>query len=736
MYQFKSLQLTNYHLWHDLEFKFEEGLTFVSGRNRSGKSLLFSSIPSILYDLDPVPQNARATLSIADNSHEYAFTAFNQSSKRNKFELSIDGRSQKTETISAARNLIEEHFCQNIQSGLFETTGSVSGLTEHPLARKNSKTAERLDWIHETLAYAGILDAYLDRVERQIKSTRDDSVRFNVLKDQIDRLEVVEKPNIDAEAIKDEIQELSGKIRILEQKERLIEQALSVKVDKAQKPELSLEKAQQKLEQAESTLSELRRLKPLFESYADDLARYEQYQQKKNKAKAAYKDACDAAKLKAKNPADVDFDEDLAELRRQIKDASRNNSLYDQQTEARKLAQTEVDLTFDSEKEFKQKIRQLSETITIASSQIKFIEGDSKHCPMCGSSKSHVHDKDQLIEQRKSAKKKLDILEREYEIWQARQQTFVEKINIEKIERRIERLEAVQRCAQAFVALSERSVEQPEKVDFDPEQLKTAKQRVEKYSKAVIDAKAFEQSLQAVVPTDNMYLGKNRNKLKALLEKTRDELSDLSSRTTKLSDDIVSARTSEALYVRYKQTKKGLVEAARPLKQANSDNRLLLITKKALGRDGFRAKRLEKTLELFVHNLNEFAPLIWDEPFKFEIQTGPRRCDVIAHRNNKHGTTTTFSGSEKRCWQALAALAMLRLLPSNRRMDTIILDELDANMDAFGRAKLIQDFIPELQKTVPKVVVVSPLTKKELGITPDRAFLVEKRRAKSQLITL
>ena len=736
MYKLESLSLTNYHLWHDLEFKFEPGLTFVSGRNRSGKSLLFSSIPSILYDTDPVPSNARATLSLSNAAHEYSFTAFNRSSARNKFELSIDGRDQQTETISAARNLIDEHFCQHLQYALFETTVSVSGLEEHPLAKKGSKPSQRLDWIHETLAYANVFDSYLDSVERQLKSTRDDAVRYTLLRDQLSKLEVVEKPDDNADTFKQQLVDLSAQIRKLEEKERLIEQALNTESDSVKEPDMSLKDAQSKLSRAEKTLSEQRRLKPLFESYESDLEQYTQHQQKKEAAKVAYKEACDRVKIKAKNPSTVDLSDDLEALKRRIKDASKNNSLYEQQTEARELANSDREPVYDNAADFKKKITQLREKITIASSQIKFIEGDSKHCPMCGSSKSHVHDKAALLEEKTSATKQLSALEKDYAVWTARQTEFVDWIDIEKIEKRIRLLEAVQRAASNYVALVDRDIEKPERVDFYPAVLKKAKQQVERYSNAVIEAKAFEQSKKIVVPTDNKFIGKNKKALKALLAETRDQLRTLNTDSAKISDAMINAKTNKALYARYKQARQELIEAAKPLKQANSDNRLLQLAKKGLGRDGFRVKRLNQTLELFVSNLNEFAPLIWDEPFKFEVDIGKRKCEVVAHRNNKHGSTATFSGSEKRCWQALAALSMLRLLPSNRRCDTIILDELDANMDMPGRAKLIQDFIPELQKTVDKVIVVSPLTKKELGINPDRGFLVEKRRAKSQLITL
>jgi len=738
MFKLESLQLSSFHLWDDLEFTFEEGITFINGRNRSGKSLLMSPIPAILYDVDPIPTNSRAVLSLTSDQHELDFTVFNQSGKRNKFEIAIDGRDQKTETINAGRTLIDEHFCAHIQYSLFETTVSISGLAEHPLAKKGSKPSQRLDWVHETLAYASVLDSYLEDVEKKLKHTRDDAVRFNLLKDQLNKLETVEKPTSDPDKIKGRLTVLNGEIKELERKKRLVEQALELDTKRVQKPDLSLEEAQQKLKAQEAIVRQQNALKPLFESYEEDLAKYKKHQKNIDAAKGVYKTACESAKLKAQNPSTVEdsLGDDIRALQQRIKRAISNNAQYEQEAEDRDLAQSDHEVSCNSEKEFTKRINDLRETIAINSSQLKFIKGDKRNCPMCGSNKSHMHDAQSIERERDKAKKRLESIEYDYSVWQARQKTYVEYIDVEKLEKRVEKLTNVIAAAEAYNNLVNRRIDEPEQVDFDVDKLKKAKNRVEFYSNAVIEAKAYTASKKIAVPDNNEYVSWKKTDLRALEVDLDKELRQKSKQHSELSEKLITVKTNAALYTKYIGSRRELIEAAKPLKQANSDNRLLQIAKKGLGRDGFRTKRLEKTLELFVHNLNEFAPLIWDEPFKFEIETGPRKCDVVVHRNNKYGTTSTFSGSEKRCWQALAALAMLRLLPSNRRCDTIILDELDANMDMTGRAKLIQDFIPELRKTVDKIIVVSPLTKKELGITPDRAFLVEKRRAKSRLITL
>ena len=72
MYSFNSLYLANYLLWDEAEFHFEPGITLVSGKNRSGKSLLFNCLRPLFYDGVEIPKNSRA---IADKMY-FAFMAF------------------------------------------------------------------------------------------------------------------------------------------------------------------------------------------------------------------------------------------------------------------------------------------------------------------------------------------------------------------------------------------------------------------------------------------------------------------------------------------------------------------------------------------------------------------------------------------------------------------------------------------------------------------------------------
>jgi DNA repair exonuclease SbcCD ATPase subunit len=105
----------------------------------------------------------------------------------------------------------------------------------------------------------------------------------------------------------------------------------------------------------------------------------------------------------------------------------------------------------------------------------------------------------------------------------------------------------------------------------------------------------------------------------------------------------------------------------------------------------------------------------------------------MIERNGVVGSLRTLSMSEQRCWQLLFATAMIRILPNNMLVDTIILDELESNMDEHNRKLYTTEFLPYLQTLVSKVIVISPLIRGELSMQPDRAFLVEKKNKVSSL---
>jgi len=740
MYNFDKLQLTNFLLWDEQEFVFEKGITHIHGDNGSGKSLLFSSLLPLLYDENYLPKSARASLSFYNEYHEYDFTVFNLGKKTNRYEISIDNKEQKTERIADAKSIIAKHWSNNIQESLFTTTVSLSGLNRHPLS--TGKPASRLDWIHETLAYASLLDSYIHDVDKQIKEAKENNTKYTLLRNQFDSMEVIEASPVDVKELRNEINSIVEEIKSLERKKTKVEYALSNKTDipDVKPSKYSYKELKIKLEDLEAIIEDLEDKKSKFQTQKDLKTRILDLEGKSTGVKKQYKKSCLVASFKAVNPIKVAgiLGIKIESLKNQIRESKISNELYEEQSSLRKFLKKHKNYDIPSINELKRKKERLSKAITLNNLSVSAHESGEEYCQVCGSSTKHSKkDLERIAKETEKLSNRLNKVELYLKIHKARSINLAEYIEVDELESKITKLNKVLHYANEYLSIKEKLNELPKlkDVQFDKNELKLAIQRKKTIEKQLIDAKVYKDVQKRMEDIqENEYFSKSKKELTKLINAIERKLSSLYEKQSDLNDDIINVETNSKLYEKYRRERKALKEQVLDLRKYNRDYKILTVLKKALGRDGFRTKRLESTLELFVDNLNDLAPLLWREPFKFEIETGPRKCEVIIHRNNKVGDAYTLSGSEQRRWQLLAGLAMLRLLPSNRRCNTIILDELEANLNQKSRHQMMQDFMPELQKTVPNVLIVSPLTTKELSLQPDRTYTVEKRNNKSKLI--
>lgn len=113
-------------------------------------------------------------------------------------------------------------------------------------------------------------------------------------------------------------------------------------------------------------------------------------------------------------------------------------------------------------------------------------------------------------------------------------------------------------------------------------------------------------------------------------------------------------------------------------------------------------------------NLNRYAKQVFSENFSFKIEIEDNKFDIIVTRRARiKGIAKTsdvrhLSGAEGRLFVFLQLLSLLPLIPSNRRMNVMILDEPSANMDNETLEIFRDVLLPLLQKIVPCLIVVSP----------------------------
>ena len=121
------------------------------------------------------------------------------------------------------------------------------------------------------------------------------------------------------------------------------------------------------------------------------------------------------------------------------------------------------------------------------------------------------------------------------------------------------------------------------------------------------------------------------------------------------------------------------------------------------------------------------------EPFTFNIVVEKRDLQILATRSNKTSDVRYLSGSESRCFQLLCLISILSLLPSAKRTNVCILDEMDAGCDEGTTKMFYESFLPELRNIVPSVVVITPLQDHGYYINEDRSYLIKKVAGESTI---
>jgi DNA repair exonuclease SbcCD ATPase subunit len=91
-----------------------------------------------------------------------------------------------------------------------------------------------------------------------------------------------------------------------------------------------------------------------------------------------------------------------------------------------------------------------------------------------------------------------------------------------------------------------------------------------------------------------------------------------------------------------------------------------------------------------------------------------------------------MSGAESRLFIFLFVMALLPLIPSDRRMNTLILDEPDSNMDEATLEVFTSSLLPRLAKVVPCLIVISP---RDYAPNQANIYTVVKENGASRLVS-
>jgi DNA repair exonuclease SbcCD ATPase subunit len=210
------------------------------------------------------------------------------------------------------------------------------------------------------------------------------------------------------------------------------------------------------------------------------------------------------------------------------------------------------------------------------------------------------------------------------------------------------------------------------------------------------------------------------------LKDKRKELSEIS---TKL-DGAKAIKHELDVHTKQIESTQKKIDDLRPMLE---DKRLFETLSKAYSTKGLKTIVANQICGLLEQNLNAYSNLIFNEPFSFSVVAQDSGLSMVVDRGNGHvSDVRSLSGAESNAFRMLFVLSLLPLLPDERRVNTLTLDEPCSHMDEISRTKFLNIFLPALAEVVPHIYVITPNA--EDYCEGSHQWVIKKNKGKSTVI--
>ena len=139
------------------------------------------------------------------------------------------------------------------------------------------------------------------------------------------------------------------------------------------------------------------------------------------------------------------------------------------------------------------------------------------------------------------------------------------------------------------------------------------------------------------------------------------------------------------------------------------DKQILDVLLRAYSSKGLKTLVAGQICALLESNLNFYRGLIFVEPFSFSVTATEAGLAINVDRGNGMvSDVRNLSGAESNCFRLLFIISLLPLIPSDRRLNMIVLDEPTSHMHSVTRQIFVERFLPALQDVIPHIYVITP----------------------------
>ena len=746
MIKLNYIKLNNIVVYKDAYFEFFSGISIINGNNGSGKSLLFSLLSNVFYDSHPL--TGKKDSSISNGVIELSFNINNDNyiliydyNKSLKIRVIKNNEDLKFETLTAARDYIDT---LKIKEDLFFISVYLTSYRPHPLLYGNFTT--RFDFF-ESLFDLSKLDELLDRVKKRIRILEDNKVKKETLEQELLQI--------------DKRLETLDETKLNDKKKRLEEDVKNLKEDNTKKSKLldiynSLESQLNKINKLEGLIKEAQKpdasqdlLKQLkYKDINEDLDKIDdtyftdillRSQNVTNKLEELKQKLSYIETLKVKIKETTDSTESV---KRQVT----NEDLLSL-SEIRQKLTTEIEILKDT----------LSKRLSLQAT------GGTYKCDKCGS----IVSSNKLNAEIQETKTKLEIKQKEFSDVNDKFNKSNELMKkIESLNNNLKNLNTelknnnsqlelltTKLSTSSFKILSTLSTLSTPSSNLNEDFISSIINKLTSLNDLVNEDKKIMKQRQDIIKLstlrDNykdLINNINPDIKSKMLDTNLYDVNDISKQQRILQNEI-----SQGLNAGYQLDKElqdtmlnlGIVihstqrktEIQTNLRKINEDLQDIVYYKTLegiLGPKEFKEYKMKYNIKKFESLLNKYSTFLFDD-MTFELQLEKRALSIIAIRNGVSSDVNKLSGSESRRFCLLVLIATLSLIDSKNKCDTLFLDEMDNGLDSNFKNKFYNSFLPELQKIIPKIIIITPDSDIPVNYTTNN-YIVKKEQDRSIII--
>lgn len=736
----KSIRLKKVGVYEELDLQDldNEGFVTISGlnkdsqnlkdnRNGVGKSLMFGSIPNLLFEADPLAMSKKAKTNMLGNKESEIELTWGAPDGKDitvlqtakKYTVTYDNEDQKVDRQDVARNWISKHFPLNREE--FYSYAYITTQVPHPFQR--ATPSERLQYLTNVFN----LDVY-DRIRSKLKekldAARDAETESKGLADMLDVTQ--RKQNAIKISPKDRkrLKKMIAMCDTLkEQRNELYESfvELSTVRNNAKQYESTLAKIEQLGVTSTDAKAELKLLRAelqLFTNYEEYLEELEEYDETRKELesrieKLGLSESVDTKKLAKRHSALVKEEE---QIEQDLEDLDEQGEAYD----AYRGRIHELEDTLSDLKSPKRTPEEAQEERAEARAVRKAYDRLHQHingtkCPTCSQdvdikSMKRAADRAEKTEQDCDdtiyfymIRDELDALKKK-PVKKPKHNKKQLKKKLTAVQAKIEQLESDFEQAKLFDKLTTKleSLRRPKKVKKPKGKRKEVKQRI----KDLESLRELEQTLKAFKRPETSF--KSLDKQYAEADAQIKELtSDIADRESKVQ----SLKSKLQEYDLHQETLDSINNKLEKLLPLIEKRKLFEILYKGYSNTSLKLKAVEGRLKQIENKLNEYSPLVFPEPMHFTLTTSKQGVVALVTRVTARQTTdiSIMSGAESNCFRLLYAIAIMPFIPQSRRTNFIVLDEPESHCSESVIDHMRENFLPILKQIVPNIFWITPL---------------------------